>query len=163
MEPGLVVADAGPLHYLILVDGAEALEVLFERVLVPGAVRDELNHPKAPEKVKDWIKRDRRWLEFHSLENPTPVRGIHKGEAEVLQLALQANAKAVLMDDLDGREAARKVGVAPIGTIALLELAAARNLLELPQVVEALRNTNFFVREELLEAALERDWKRRSE
>lgn len=65
------------------------------------------------------------------------------------------------MDDLDGREAARQVGCSPIGTIALLELGAERDLLDLPRAVAALQATNFFARPELLEAALERDRLRR--
>ena len=51
----IVVADAGPLHYLVLIDCGETLGRLFDHVLVPFAVRDELLHPRAPQKVKDWM------------------------------------------------------------------------------------------------------------
>jgi predicted nucleic acid-binding protein len=51
----IVVADAGPLHYLVLIDCGEILGNLFHHVLVPFAVRDELVYPRAPQKVKDWI------------------------------------------------------------------------------------------------------------
>ena len=47
----IVVADAGPLHYLILVDCADVLADLFDRVLIPAAVRDELRHTHVPQKV----------------------------------------------------------------------------------------------------------------
>ncbi len=40
----IVVADAGPLHYLVLVGCADLLESLFDEVLIPGAVQDELLH-----------------------------------------------------------------------------------------------------------------------
>ena len=60
----IVVADAGPLHYLILVDCADPLETLFDRVLVPFAVRDELLHGSAPDKVKVWISHPKVWLQF---------------------------------------------------------------------------------------------------
>ena len=43
----IVVADAGPLHYLVLIDCGEILGNLFDHVLVPFAVRDELLHPRA--------------------------------------------------------------------------------------------------------------------
>lgn len=78
MEAGLVVADTGPLHYLILVDCADVLELLFERVLIPGEVRSELSHPKAPDKVKNWISRNRSWFEVRELENPAAVRAFIK-------------------------------------------------------------------------------------
>ena len=51
----IVVADAGPLHYLVLVDCAGILEKLFDQVLVPCAVRDELLQLNTPETVKAWI------------------------------------------------------------------------------------------------------------
>ncbi len=44
----LVVADASPLHYLILVDVADILSHLFETVHIPVEVRDELTCEAAP-------------------------------------------------------------------------------------------------------------------
>jgi hypothetical protein len=103
----IVVADAGPLHYLILIDCGEILGSLFDHVLVPFAVRDELMHRHAPEKVTTWMVESRPWLEITPLVGPQFVRGLHKGEAEALQLALERHADAVLMDDMDGRAAGR--------------------------------------------------------
>ncbi len=124
---GIVVADAGPLHYLVLIDYADILGKLFDHVLVPFAVRDELIHQRAPQKVKDWIVQPRPWLEIIAITQAHPVRGLHKGETEALQLALQRRADAVLMDDMDGRAAARRLGVPTIFTIAILDAALERD------------------------------------
>ena len=70
MSANVVVADAGPLHYLILIDCVEILAQLFDRVLIPCAVRDELIHPRAPKKVKDWILHPPSWLEIMTVANP---------------------------------------------------------------------------------------------
>ena len=91
------------------------------------------------------------------MANPQPVRGLHKGETEALQLALENKAAGVLMDDMDGRTAARKLGLAPVFTIALLEHAAEKSLLELPSAIFKLQQTSFFVSKEIFDAALERD------
>jgi predicted nucleic acid-binding protein len=40
----LVVADASPLNYLILIEQVGILSTLFESILVPRVVRDELHH-----------------------------------------------------------------------------------------------------------------------
>ncbi len=40
----LVVADTGPLHYLVLTGDVALLPKLFERVLAPQAVYEELAH-----------------------------------------------------------------------------------------------------------------------
>ncbi len=79
------------------------------------------------------------------------------GELEFICLAQEIKAAAVLMDDRAGRNAAVQCGVAVIGTIGLLEQAAARGLLDLPQVMERLRQTNARLNPDLIQAALERD------
>jgi predicted nucleic acid-binding protein len=161
MSPSIVVSDAGPVHYLILIDCADTLEALFDHVLIPSAVRDELFHPNAPKKVRDWLSKARPWFESCAVENPKPIRGIHKGEAEAIQLAVRKNARGILLDDLAARKAAREMNLSVIGTVAVLELAAERNLIELSASISKLKSTNIFVPSELLVAALERDRKRR--
>ena len=79
------------------------------------------------------------------------------GESEAICLAQEIKAAAVLMDDRAGRKAAIHCGLAVIGTIGLLEQAAARGLLDLPQVMERLRQTNARLDADLIHAALERD------
>ena len=157
----IVVADAGPLHYLVLIDCAEILGSLFDTVLVPFAVRDELLHHRAPQKVKNWIARPRPWLEITAITHAQTVTGLHKGETEALQLALERRADAVLMDDIDGRVAARRLGIPAIFTIAILELAAEKALIELPTAIAKLKQTSFFISQEILDAALQRDKERR--
>jgi predicted nucleic acid-binding protein len=51
----LVVADTGPINYLVLIDAIEVLPKLFEQVLVPAAVYDELGHADAPLPVRAFI------------------------------------------------------------------------------------------------------------
>jgi predicted nucleic acid-binding protein len=157
-----VVADAGPLHYLVLIDCGEIPGKLFDNVLVPFAVRDELLHPRAPQKVKDWLLQPPPWLEIKAVERGHLVHGLHKGEAEVLQLALLRGAEAVLMDDMDGRAAARRLGFRTIFTVAILELAAEKGLIELPATIAKLTQTSFFISQEVLDAALKRDKERRA-
>lgn len=158
---GPAVADAGPLHYLILIDCADVLARLFDRVLVPPAVRNELLHLRTPEKVKDWLLQAPPWFEVVRVSESHPIRGLHRGETQALELTIQTNAAAVLLDDLDARTAARRLGIPIIGTIAVLERAAEKDLLDLPEVISRLRRTNFFVPTELFEAALKRDRDRR--
>ena len=48
-----------------------------------------------------------------------------------------------------------------IFTVAILELAAEKRLIELPTAIAKLQETSFFVSQEILDAALERDKQRR--
>ena len=134
---------------------------LFDRVLVPFAVRDELVDLGAPPKVRDWILQGHSWLEITAVDHFRPVHGLHRGETETLRVALERGAAAVLMDDMDGRAAARRLGVPAVFTVAILELAAERELVDLPAAIAKLRQTSFFVSNEILDAALERDKQRR--
>ena len=62
--PGrLVIADASPLHYLVLIGCSDILPALFETVFVPTVVRDELLHPETPEIVRTWMENPPGWLE----------------------------------------------------------------------------------------------------
>jgi predicted nucleic acid-binding protein len=44
----LVITDTGPVNYLILIGPIDLLPRLFERVVLPSTVQQELSHPKAP-------------------------------------------------------------------------------------------------------------------
>ena len=70
----LLVADTGPLYYLVPTGDIELLPKLFERVLVPQVVRDELANAEALEAVRDWIARAPGWLD---------VRPAHPGADDV--------------------------------------------------------------------------------
>src|SRR5216683_2417564 len=97
-----VVADAGPLNYLVLTGDIELLPKLFERVLAPQAVRDELADGDAPTVVRAWIAQTPPWLEVRP--NPNPCRQdattpkLDEGERTAIALAIAVKADLVLMD-----------------------------------------------------------------
>jgi predicted nucleic acid-binding protein len=64
----IVVADSGPLHYLILLDHADLLHRFYDEVVVPEAVAIELSTPSAPVVVRDWISRAPSWLSVVPVE-----------------------------------------------------------------------------------------------
>ena len=47
----IVVADTGPIHYLVLSGFIETLRDLYGGVVLPEAVKDELSHPAAPAEI----------------------------------------------------------------------------------------------------------------
>ena len=158
MKIEVVVADAGPLHYLALINHASVLEHLFGKILVPEAVRNELLHSNTPNTVKSFINSALAWLQFTAVCDSSKIStGIQRGEAETIQLAIENHVQTVLMDDSQGRKLASSLGFTALGTVGILEIAAARKLLDLPKAFSALRQTNIFVSESILTAALERN------
>jgi predicted nucleic acid-binding protein len=50
-----VIADTGPVSYLILIGCIDLLAILFEKVILPVPVQAELSARKAPQLVRNWI------------------------------------------------------------------------------------------------------------
>ena len=51
----IVVADATPLRYLILIEAVAILPALYERILIPAVVAEELQRPRTPLPVRQWM------------------------------------------------------------------------------------------------------------
>jgi predicted nucleic acid-binding protein len=157
----IVVSDTSPLNYLILLGHTGILPVLFGRVLIPPGVATELAHPGAPGTVRGWIERPPPWLEVTAPMVVDPKIRLGRGEREAICLAMERKADYLLVDDSPARQAATERGLVITGTLGVLEAAAGRGLIELPTVIGRLRRTGFQITEQLLQAALARDARRR--
>jgi predicted nucleic acid-binding protein len=86
----IVVADSGPLHYLILIllEHIELLRRFYGQVLVPEPVAGELSAAAAPAVVRDWMSKPPTWVDVR----PVP-----------------SDAVSLITDDLDlGERAAMR-------------------------------------------------------
>jgi predicted nucleic acid-binding protein len=141
----IVVADSGPLRYLLVIGHIDILPPLFDRVLIPAAVRQELTHPRAPALVRNWLENAPAWLEVHpALESGDPsIDALDVGEQQAISLALQVAAQYILMDDEQGRLAAMRKHFTVVGTVGILQRAANRGLLDFASALSRLTATNF--------------------
>ena len=151
------MSDTSPLHYLLLCGADAVLPRLFTRIVIPPTVFHELQQPNTPSLVRDWAHSLPAWASVQAPKALNLTLAVDPGELEAICLAREINAVAVLMDDRAGRKAAVSCGIAVIGTIGLLEQAAARGFLELPEKLDRLGRTNARLDPELIQAALERD------
>lgn len=55
--------------------------------------------------------------------------GLDRGEAEVLALAVEHEARLVIIDEHNGRQYARRLGLPLTGTLGVLLLAKEKNLI----------------------------------
>ena len=153
----IVVADTSPLRYLILIEHVHVLPTLYGRVIVPPAVIMELTQERTPDLVKEWLSNMPEWLHvqapMQALTSPGMVLGA--GELEAIALAAELSADALLMDDRDGRQEAKRLGVPVPGTLRVLMDASEHGLAHLPSAFDRLRQTNFRASEQLLKRLLE--------
>jgi predicted nucleic acid-binding protein len=63
----MVVSDTSPLNYLILIEQINLLPQLYNRVLIPRSVFDELNASETPDLVRTWSALPGSLLEDSSL------------------------------------------------------------------------------------------------
>lgn len=160
----IIVSDTTPFRYLIEIGQTALFETLFGRVILPERVFAELQNEKTPQLVRDWMRARPAWLEVKLADITlfTPQRKIDRGEHEAIALALELSADRLLIDDRNGRLEAQRAGLSIVPTMAMLELAARRDLIDLPKVIADLRGTTFHLpSEEIIEAMLERDRKRK--
>jgi predicted nucleic acid-binding protein len=154
----LVIADTGPIRYLILIEQIDVIPVLFDKVVLPKTVADELADPETPVRVREWMRTPPAWLGICDVDvapqNPTLDR-LDDGEIAAILLALELNADLILMDDREGVVVARSMGLEVAGTLGVLAMAARRGITDLRSAFDALKRTNFRYRQELLDRLLE--------
>jgi predicted nucleic acid-binding protein len=153
----LVIADTGPINYLVLIGSIDLLPVLFEKVILPSAVQAELTDPDAPPAVRNWIARPPAWLDVYetaSQFDQSSMEGLDEGETAAIALAISLDADLLLMDERKGVIAARGKGLRVTGTLGVLDLAAQRGLVNFAQAVDRLRRTTFRIPEALLDSLI---------
>jgi len=156
----IVVSNTSPLTNLAAIGHLDLLHHLYSTLHIADAVWDELRAggrrwPGADEvSAADWIQR--REVQNQSLVI-TLRRDLDRGEAESIALALELNADLILLDEKEGRHAAQRLGLRPVGVVGiLLEAKAMGAIGELRPQLDALRHTaGFYLSQSVYRAALE--------
>jgi predicted nucleic acid-binding protein len=155
----IVVADSGPLHYLILLQHIELLRRFYGQVLVPGPVASELSAAGAPAVVRDWITKPPTWVDVR----PVPSEAVSMisddldlGERAAIALAETVHADLLLIDEAAGRAEAKRRHLRVTGTLGVLRAGAEHGLVNVPELLERLKATSFYLDETLLNAVFDR-------
>jgi predicted nucleic acid-binding protein len=134
-----LIVDSSPLIVLLKSDLENILPALFEEILVPEMVWQEISAGKENDVARQklphlsWIKRIPVTASTETIES----YNLGKGETDVLNLALTIPQSRVMLDDFAARKAAKTLKIPILGTGGLLILAKQENLI--PSVTEALR------------------------
>jgi len=145
-----VVLDSSPLIALASIDRLPLFPALFESVVIPPAVAFETRRifPIRPD-----------WLAVQVPTGPLPAailrRKLGAGEREAIGLALELDARQIILDDLIARKVARDLGLNVIGGLGVLLAAKRQGLLPLVRPdLEKLLRTSFFLSPVLVQELL---------
>ncbi len=140
-----VVSDSTCLIGLERIAELNILPALFEPIMIPPEVEREFGN-----KVS--------WLRTENLKSNLLVAALQlvvdAGEAEAIALASEKSC-LLISDDRQARLAAKRLGVAVIGTVGVLVRARQRGVISaLKPILENLETNNFFISRTLHEEAL---------
>ena len=130
----LVVADASPLILLGRLGLLDLLHQLYDRVVAPRAVLDEVLGDGGDLPGSSAV-REAAWLEIVDVSHEDSLwtslqAEVDMGEAAAVALAKQLEADLLLIDERQGRRLAQQLGLKVRGTLGILVSARREGLLE---------------------------------
>lgn len=136
------VVNSTPLIALSLVGQLDLLPALFNEILVPSSVNDEVvlqgrGRPGAKEIAQaEWLI-----VRKPATVSPLPpeLLGLDQGELDVILLAQEVKADWVIIDEKLGRKIARAMGLQVKGTLGVLLLAHRVGLISKQEGLAAVR------------------------
>lgn len=151
----IVVADTSPINYLLLINQINLLPRLFQQIIIPDVVRDEMFDPDASPILQQWIVNPPSWLTVQTVPIiDTTLSSLDPGEQAAITLAQTLAADLLIIDERRGRQIAEERGLAIIGTLGILDDAADQGLINLSEVIAQLQQTNFRVSRRIIQALL---------
>jgi predicted nucleic acid-binding protein len=145
----VAISNSGPLIHLVLVGLLDLVFKLYDVILIPQSVYDEVvvkgieeGHSDAiileqaitNEKIKvEKIKKENRNITSSKL---------HQGEINAILLALQSEVEIILLDDEEARIFARKLNIKVRGTLGILVDLLKHNFLDLDEAHQYLKKLN---------------------
>jgi len=149
----IVVADTGPINYLILIGHIDVLPVLFGKVILPSVVRDELTEPQAPLPVQNWIAAPPGWLEVRQATslNDVSLASLDDGEKAAITLAIEFHRRHAQNGE---RSRHSESFTASYFHTAAVVHEKQINLLNLTDALDRLKQTSFHYSQEIIDQFL---------
>lgn len=154
----IVVSDTSPICYLLLIGEIEILPQLYDRVLIPTTVYQELVNAKSPPLIRDWLRQAPQWLAVQTVDRSSAIDldVLDRGEQDAILLAEQQGAALIIIDELLGRKVATNRGLRVTGLLGVLDEAAQKNLIDFPSAISRLRQTSFRASSILIQSILQK-------
>lgn len=146
----IVVSDTSPVLNLERIGRLELLRELYQQVLIPPAVYEELRASTSqPPRQIDLAAHP--WLIVASPNDRRRVEELRAdldlGEAEAIVLAIERRADLLLVDERRGRRAASALGLTVTGLLGVVAQAKRTGLIDAakPVLDELIGNAHFWI------------------
>lgn len=129
----IVVSNSSPLIALARIGRLSLLASLYERILIPNEVQQEVTIAGRGLPGADEV-RSARWIEVVPRSLPSEIslatacQDLGAGERGAILLAKNLSADLILLDESKARRIAGKAGLAMIGCLGVLEAALRKGL-----------------------------------
>jgi uncharacterized protein len=156
----IIVSDTSPINNLAAINQLDLLRQLYNTVIIPEAVYQELTETDIPVAGAAEVQ-TLEWIQTRQVTNRALVEvlknDLDRGESEAIALAVELNADQVLIDERRGRMAADQLNLRYVGLLGILVEAKGQGLIiEVKPSLDALINqAGFWVAEPLYKRVLQ--------
>lgn len=143
-----VVADSSCLISLSRIGKLDVLHELFGGIIIPEAVYYEVVVRGAGRIGAEEVKKA-KWIKKQKVQNALAVGAfkvnLGAGESEAIALASERKADFLILDDFKARQTAEELSLEVIGTVAVLQKAEEKGIIDnLQSVLQNLRDVGFY-------------------
>lgn len=156
----IIISDTSPISNLFVIGRLELLRNIYQQIIVPQAVFDELMKLQAFGYDVHKIGR----LDWITVRRPADLKqvlffqlSLDAGESEAIVLSQEIHADLLLIDERAGAKKAKELGLKTIGLLGVLVKAKEMGLIASlkPILHELETKAGFWISEKLKKAVLE--------
>ena len=160
MSAMLIISDASPLICFIKINRLTILQQLFEKVIIPPIVYEEIQKIETLGFSIDEF-RQANWISIlqpsNSLLFSDLSEKLDEGEAQAITLANEIAPDFLLIDERRGTSIARSMGIKTIGVVCIIIRAKEKKLIpEGKAILDELRaKPKFWISDQVYQSALQ--------
>jgi predicted nucleic acid-binding protein len=128
----IVISNTSPITNLAAIGRLSLLQDLYDTILIPEAVNQELRSGGDEIPGSTEVK-TLSWIQTHSVSNPNLALSLRQeldaGESEAIALAVELQADLLLLDERLGYQVASRFGLKIKGVLGVLISAKYRGLI----------------------------------
>lgn len=155
----MVISNATSLIAFARIGQSPLLRKVVGRLVIPGAVANEISSYTRNRKGVIDLQQEQDWIKVQSVQSDAQVQlllpTLDRGEAEVIALALEQQARLVLLDELTGRKVAESLHLNIAGSVGIL--IRAKQMREIPAVkplLDEMKGQGIYFSQRFIDAVL---------